>query len=415
MTRNVTTGAHHIDPAARALLGGRVVAWGEHLDQFGPLPQRSGPQLLDEIAGSGLTGRGGGHFPTSRKIALVAQTPDTTVIANGAEGEPASSKDQVLLQTSPHLVLDGLDVIARITGARTTHLVAPDDLLEDSLTPALRSRRTQQVKLHAVPEGFVTGQESAVAALVSGLPARPVTLTAPLMTRGIKGRPTIVSNVETLAHIALIARYGASWFRSRGDPGTRLVTISGAVTHPGVLEVRSGTPVGNVIDRAGGLSEPVQALLIGGYHGCWVPWTQQVAACPLTTAGLSQYDASPGAGVILALPAWRCALAAAADIAAYLAGESAGQCGPCRNGLPTIAWHLDNLATGHATQDSVAQLRRLSDMVDGRGACRHPDGTARFVRSTLDTFATDVAHHLAGNCTARQNRAAALPQPRTSS
>lgn len=401
------SGTPHARPAAGALLGGPGATWREHLDLRGPLPQRSGPSLLDEIAASGLTGHGGAHFPTARKLALVAGTPETIVIANGAEGEPASSKDRVLLQHSPHLVLDGLEIVARITGARSTHLAAPDDLLHDEVAPAVRDRPGRRVKLHAAPEGFVTGQESAVAALVSGLPARPVTLAAPLMTRGINGRPTIVHNVETLAHIALVARFGASWFRSRGvpdEPGTRLVTISGAVRQPGVLEVRGGTTLRDIIDRAGGVAEPVHALLIGGYHGGWVPWTGQIAAAVLTAAELSQYGASPGAGVVIALPARRCGIQAAADIAAYLAGESAGQCGPCRNGLPTIAWHMDDLAHGRATSETVAQLHRLSDVVEGRGACRHPDGTARFIRSTLLTFSAEVEHHLAGRCTTHRSR-----------
>jgi len=222
-----------------------------------------------------------------------------------------------------------------------------------------------------------------------------------------------VSNVETLAHIALIARFGASWFRSRGvpgDPGTRLVTISGAVRNPGVWEARGGTTLGAIIDAAGGVIEPVQALLIGGYHGSWAPWTRRVAGS--ATTDLAEDGASPGAGVIIALPARRCGIRAAADIAAYLAGESAGQCGPCRNGLPTIAWHLDGLARGRASEDTVRELLRLSDVVEGRGACRHPDGTARFVRSALHAFAADVQHHLAGRCSARRDRAAALPRRR---
>lgn len=408
---------HRAGPGADTLLGGHAVTWQEHLDLRGPLPGRSGPSLLDEISASGLTGHGGAHFPTARKLALVAQTPETIVIANGAEGEPASSKDWVLLQQSPHLVLDGLAIVARITGARSTHLAAPQDLLDTVIGAAVRDRPGRRVKLHAAPEGFVTGQESAVAALVSGLPARPVTLTAPLMTRGITGRPTIVLNVETLAHIALIARLGASWFRScgiRDDPGTRLVTISGAVAQPGVVEVRGGTVLRDIVDRAGGLSEPVHAILIGGYHGCWVPWTRQVAASALNAAGLSQYGASPGAGVLIALPTRRCGVQAAAGIAAYLAGESAGQCGPCRNGLPTIAWHLDDLARGRATSDTVAQLYRLSDVVEGRGACRHPDGTARFIRSTLHTFSAEVEHHLAGRCTIHRSRTPQSAQRRPS-
>lgn len=395
------------DPRVTDLLRHHTPTWSEHVDRVGPLPQRSARALLAEIADSGLTGRGGGHFPTARKLALIAGSRDAVVIGNGAEGEPASSKDRVLLHQAPHLVIDGLTLAARIAGTRTSHLAAPADLIDDVIAPALKGRPERRVRLHAVPDGFVTGQEAAVAAAVDGRPALPVTLTGPLVTHGISGRPTIVLNVETLAHLALIARFGATWFRGRGvpdDPGTRLVTISGAVHLPGVWEARGGTTLGEILEVAGGATEPLQALLIGGYHGCWVPWTTQAAASALTRTGLQRYHASPGAGVLIALPAGRCGLQAAAGVATYLAGESAGQCGPCLNGLPAIADQLYSLAHGHATDSSIRKLSRLTDLVDGRGACRHPDGTARFVRSTLEVFATEVKHHRAGRCTAAQDQ-----------
>jgi NADH:ubiquinone oxidoreductase subunit F (NADH-binding) len=103
---------------------------------------------------------------------------------------------------------------------------------------------------------------------------------------------------------------------------------------------------------------------------------------------------------VVALPASSCGLRAAAGVAAYLAGETAGQCGPCLNGLPALARHLDALAGGRDVPRSVAELERLAGVVDGRGACRHPDGTARFVRSTLRAFRREVTRHEAGHCSA---------------
>jgi NADH:ubiquinone oxidoreductase subunit F (NADH-binding) len=389
-------------PRVSGLLAARAADYREHLDRVGPLPRLDKGGLLSAVADARLTGRGGGHFPTARKLALVAGSRNALVVANAAEGEPASSKDRVLLGEAPHLVLDGLALVGRIVGVRTTSLVGPPDLLDTVVAGALAERH-ERVRLVAVPEGFVTGQETSVVAAVQGRPAKPVTLTAPLVASGIDGRPALVLNVETLAHLALIARYGAAWWRSRGvpeDPGTRLVTISGAVQWPGVWEARGGSTLGDIIGAAGGATEPLQALLVGGYHGGWVPWHREATGQPFTRDALQRYHTGPGAGVVVALSARHCGLRAAAGVAAYLAGESAGQCGPCLNGLPTIAGHLDTLAYGRSTTKTVDELRRLSDVVDGRGACRHPDGTARFVRSTLRTFAREVEHHLAGDCTA---------------
>jgi NADH:ubiquinone oxidoreductase subunit F (NADH-binding) len=204
----------------------------------------------------------------------------------------------------------------------------------------------------------------------------------------------LVQNVETLAHLALIARYGPTRFRANGtadEPGTFLTTISGAVASEGVREAPYGIRLGDLLDLAGGPTEPLQAVLVGGYHGAWVPARPDI---PVSRAGLRPFAASPGAGVIVALGASRCGLLASAEIARYLAGQTAGQCGPCVNGLPRLADALDQLARGRAS----AEVERLLALVDGRGACRHPDGTARFVRSSLQTFAAEVDRHRTGRC-----------------
>jgi NADH:ubiquinone oxidoreductase subunit F (NADH-binding) len=167
-----------------------------------------------------------------------------------------------------------------------------------------------------------------------------------------------------------------------------------------VYEIAGGAPLGSILDVAGGSATPVQALLVGGYHGGWVPWTSATAALPHSRAALATYGAQPGAGVVVALGSDRCGVRAGAEIAAYLAGQSSGQCGPCLNGLPAVAGQLGRLAAGRATPRAVGELRRIAGLVEGRGACHHPDGTARFVRSTLSTFAAEVELHLTGRCSA---------------
>jgi len=206
---------------------------------------------------------------------------------------------------------------------------------------------------------------------------------------GVRGRPTLVQNVETLAHLALIARYGPDRFRDRGtadEPGTLLVTVSGAVAAPGVYEVDHGTPLVDVFRRAGGLTGALRAALVGGYHGGWVP--APLGDVPLSRAGLGPYGVTPGAGVLVALPASRCGLVESARILAYLAGEGTGRCGPCRFGLPRLA-----AAFSHSVD-----IESWAELVERRGACQHPDGTARFARSALAAFADDVRLHSTGRC-----------------
>lgn len=399
-------------PSSVRLPGPRLLSavgadYPAHLDALGALPNLGTRQVELLALDAGLTGRGGAGFPTGRKLAAVRDsTGHAVVIGNGAEGEPASSKDRVLLTTAPHLVLDGLALAATAVDADQVHLYAPSDLLDDVIAPAL-AQRQDRIAVSLVPASdlFLSGQETAAVRAVEGRPAIPRITPPPVFIRGVHGRPTLVQNVETLAHLALIGRFGANWFRSAGteaEPGTRLVTVSGGVARPDVYEIAGGSSIGEVLDLAGGIAEPVQAVLVGGYHGGWVPYPDETANLPLTRESLAPYDAAPGAGVLIALPASRCGLQAAADITLYLAGQNAGQCGPCRNGLPTLAMLLDALAYGRTSQDLVDEISRIAGLVDGRGACHHPAGTIRLVRSALRTFSDEIRRHIGGGCISRR-------------
>ena len=370
---------------------------------FGELPEIVGPELISELEAAGLSGRGGAGFPTPRKLAAIHGTKPV-VIGNGAEGEPLSHKDATLLSRAPHLVLDGLEAAAQAVGAHKVYLYLHKNAVPTA-EKALEERRAAGVDDHQVtvitaPDTFVAGEESAAIRHVEGGPALPRDRTVVSAVSGVHGRPTLVNNVETLAHIGLIARFGADWFRSVGDavdPGTMLVTLSGAVANPGVIEVPTGALLTDLLARSG--AKDLRAILIGGYHGTWIP-AGALEGLRLSRESLKTVGASPGAGIIHALAPDACGLARTAQIAEYLAGESARQCGPCRNGLPTLADLLDELVHGPVDDALVNEIRRVAGLVDGRGSCRHPDGTARMIRSALVTFASDIEAHRRGGCEA---------------
>ena len=273
-------------PAARSpyrlRCGGRPDL-ASHLALLGPLPPlRDRAALLAEVRASGLTGHGGAGFPTWRKLETVAAGRNPVVVANGAEGEPASGKDKALLETAPHLVLDGLQVAAAVTGATNAYAYVRASA-ESGLRRALAQRSDPvRVEIVTAAEAFVSGQETAVVAAIEG--ARPVPRDVPdlVARQGVRGRPTLVQNVETLAHLALVVRHGAAWFREVGtpaQPGTFLSTVSGAVRLPGVHEAAYGVPLSELITQAGGTTEPLQAVLVGGYHGVWLPPAALQAPC----------------------------------------------------------------------------------------------------------------------------------------
>ncbi|MBJ7338161.1 NADH-ubiquinone oxidoreductase-F iron-sulfur binding region domain-containing protein [Mycolicibacterium sp.] len=375
----------------------------EHHARFGRLPAGCAKTLVSSLEQAGLTGRGGAGFPTARKIASVTGRKPV-VIGNGAEGEPLSRKDATLLTRSPHLVLDGLQLAAEAVGSTTIYLYVPDRVAATARF-AIAERAKAGWDKHPVtvmeaPDRFVSGEESAVVASIEGRRALPRDRTVLTSTSGVRGRPTLVNNVETLAHVALIARYDHRWFRSVGDPaqpGTMLVTVSGASDGQSVVEVPTGTPLVDLLsDDAARYS---RAALIGGYHGSWIP-SSAFPQAALSRAGLAHLGANPGAGIVHTLPTDECGLARTADIVAYLAEQGAGQCGPCLNGLPRLAALFDELAYEHVDDSLLAELHRVLGLVDGRGSCRHPDGTVRMARSALAVFAHDVEQHRVGRCEA---------------
>ena len=390
-----------------------------HLARYGPLRsaglnQQRGEALIDEVDRSGLTGRGGAGFPAARKLAAVAARRAPIVVANGTEGEPASSKDKVLLARSPHLVLDGAVLAAETVGASQAVIVVHRSVRE--IVDAAAAERSQagsdrvQIRVITAADRFVAGEASAVVHWIEdGLPT-PTRKPPRLSERGLGGRPTLVHNVETLAHLALIARYGASWFRALGTPqesGSMLVTILGAVNQPRVCEIAIGASLQEVLSLAGGASAPLQALLLGGYFGSWAD-AAAAGTLPFSSAGLAGLGAGVGAGLIAALPQDACGLVETSRVARYLADESARQCGPCLFGLDAIAGELERLAEGRTSD--LSTLQRWLGQVDGRGACRHPDGVVRLIRSALDVFEPELRQHAQGWCCATRT-ANVLPVP----
>jgi len=388
---------------------GRPLTLVQHDEAFGPMP-RTAPSL-DLLEASGLTGRGGAAFPTARKARLIGDQRGHTkfMVVNAMEGEPAAHKDRTLISTNPHLVLDGAQYLAGIIGARHVAVcVSRDDpIMVNHLQRAVHERdrhsaRGVNFELHTPPWRYVAGEESALIhwlddneSLPQYRPRRPHVLR-------IGHAPALVDNAETCAHVGLIARYGSDWFRRLGtptSPGTALVSISGAVARPTVLEVALGVPVRTIIERAGADPDP-QALLMGGYGGAWLDARHLDVA--YSADALAPLGSSVGAGVIIVLPRTGCGIVETFRIARWMANESARQCGPCAFGLPAIAEDLARLVAGDSAGAGAAYDRLVDrcGAIEGRGACRHPDGVVRLVRSALRVFADHVEDHVRGRACA---------------
>jgi NADH:ubiquinone oxidoreductase subunit F (NADH-binding) len=385
--------------------GAGVVGLDAHLQRWGAMPDLGPTALVDALERSGLRGHGGAWFPVGTKWRAVAAAGRSrpVVIANGPEGEPASGKDRYLLHHSPHLVLDGAAIAARAIGAdRVVVHVTADAVPAVQVALAERSRRGVDAcppEIVVAPDRFLSGQETAAVATVNGRnPGIPTFVgIRTIRDHGVAGRPTLVQNVETLAHAALIARYGPEWFRGVGtpeSPGTALLTVTGRWDAPRIVEVPLGTTLGAALGLDAGSAQNIQGVLLGGYGGGWIP-TPTALAMPLTEEVARSHGSSIGAGVVVLLPGGVCPWAEVARVVRYLEGEGAGQCGPCVNGLDVLATSVEHLAhRPRSLRGGVAALGTLSGLVEGRGACHHPDGVARFVRTASDVFGDHAGLHL---------------------
>ncbi len=403
---------------------GRAIGFEEHLAAYDPAPvpdARERYELIATVERSGLTGRGGAGFPAGAKMRAVADggRGRRVVVANGAEGEPASRKDELLLAGAPHLVLDGAVIAAAAVGASEAIIClkgGPSHQLE-VMELAIGERGSSdrlELSLVEVPSAFLAGEETALVNYLNTGRAIPTFVPPRPFERGVDARPTLIQNVETLANLALIARYGPDWFRAIGtreDPGSNLVTLCGAVARPGVYEIPGGFSLGALIEHAGGATVPLQAFLVGGYAGTWfsAEWGSDLR---LGHGALRTQGASLGAGVVVALPGTACGICEAARVGRFLAEESAGQCGPCVHGLASIADALEEISEGAGEPGTHLGISRWVEDVAGRGACGHPDGVVRFVASALSVFRDAVDRHESGEpCGASAGGSWVLPLP----
>ncbi len=379
----------------------------DHERIHGPMPRPAPAELIEAVERSGLRGRGGADFPTAHKLRSVrGRRRGTVLVVNGSETEPASAKDRLLLTRLPHLVLDGAVLAATAIGAREVIVKLGEDAVDSrrALEGAVSVRPDDGVvtQIAPGPVGYVSGEESAVIHHLNGGPPLPTFVPPRPFERGYRGRPTLIQNPETLAQVALVARYGDGWYRELGtdaDPGSALVTISGAVAAPGVYELAFGTPIIDLLEAAGGSTEPLRALLVGGYFGTWVD-SSRALRLRLAREDLRSVGCSLGSGVLIALGESGCGLHESARVIDYLAEQSAGQCGPCVFGLRAIADAVAALADGVAHDRDRERVLRWTAEVRGRGACHHPDGAARFVESALSVFAREIEAHRHTGCTA---------------
>ena len=325
---------------------------------FAALTSRELIALAERIE---LRGRGGAGFPFARKVRAVLescrqQELPPVIVVNATEGEPPSWKDKAVLTRGPHLILDGAALAAAALDAEEIVIgVADDGVGQQSLAAALAERRMPvPARIVTVPHRFIAGEGGALVRGINGEAHIPPGQKIRSSDRGVYGLPTLLSNAETYSQLAIAARLGPWEYNAVGlpdEPGTVMLTVGGSATAPAVIECPTGTPLIDILTMCGADTGP--GLLVGGYHGKWISM-EAARTVNVSRMGFAAAGGTLGAGMIIPIGENTCPLGEVAQVTQYLAGESAGQCGPCRLGLPDLARAVTLLA---ATVKAFAEGR----------------------------------------------------------
>ena len=352
--------------------------------------------LLAQLESAGLTGRGGAAFPTATKI-RAAHQHRASLIVNACDGELGAAKDAFVVERHLEELVRG----ARAVAGKRVRFAAH----RGSATAArLHAARLPVLE---VPHRYVSSEESSLVSLAQGGLARPMTKRAPFVgggsdSTGRRIAPTVVLNAETVWRVAQVLEHGPEWFRLHGtaaEPGPRLVTVSGAVDRPGVVETAAGVRLVDLVEAAG-CPLPEGPVVVGGLGGVLLS-ADEARTLRWSREDLLPYGTSTGPGVVHVLDPATCPVEEVARWLRYAAGESAGQCGPCMFGVPALAEDWELLAAGAVSRSWDAALDRIhrrAELLQGRGACRFPDGVAGFATSAVRVLAEHLEEHASGRC-----------------
>jgi NADH:ubiquinone oxidoreductase subunit F (NADH-binding)/NADH:ubiquinone oxidoreductase subunit E len=316
-------------------------------------------RIVDELKASGLAGFGGAGFPTGLKWESVAKEGGTPyVVVNADEGEPGTIKDRYVMELRPHLLLEGTLIAMRALGAREGYVYPREeyatarDRLERALDEVHAAGLLEGLSLELVigAGAYIAGEETAMLESMEGRRAMP-RLKPPFPSQvGYLGRPTLINNVETLAHVPAILRNGGAWWAGLGkdgSTGTRLWSISGAVAKPGCYEAPTGLTTRELVEEyAGGFTDEVGAVVPGGAASGILP--PSALDVPLTRDGLREYGAGPGSAALQVFPTSYSPLRLLAETMRFFAEESCQKCTPCRIGNRALHHVCEELESGGA-------------------------------------------------------------------
>jgi NADH-quinone oxidoreductase subunit F len=368
-------------------------------------------QVIEEVALSGLRGRGGAGFPTGQKwlAVLTTGTGPRSVVCNGGEGEPATFKDRLLIRRNPYRLIDGVQIAAHAVGAGAAYIGLKETFTTEAeaLTRAMgemdeAGALSVPVKLVAGPDHYLFGEETGMLEVIEDrdpLPrvARPYYLG--LFAKPPDETPTAVNNVETLSNVPHILAEGPEWLRQWGtdaSPGTMLFTVAGDVEREGVYEAPMGTPLRELLAGAGGVrgGRDVKAIFPGASSTAIL--TAQLNT-PASFEAMAAVGSGLGAGGFAVYDETTCIAEAALLFCRFLHVESCAQCPPCKLNSGDVVEFLEALERGEGAGDLDMALARARGSTDGQ-KCALPTGTSLLMQSLFLAFEGEFREHAGRAC-----------------
>ncbi|HWQ74657.1 MAG TPA: NADH-ubiquinone oxidoreductase-F iron-sulfur binding region domain-containing protein [Syntrophomonas sp.] len=375
-------------------------------------------QILDIIDASGLRGRGGAGYPTAAKmsVAFASSDPVRYVIANADEGDPGAYMDRALLESDPHSLLEGLAIVARVVDASQAFIFVRNEypqavqVLSKAIDDAckvgllghniLGSNFSLHITIAESGGAFVCGEETSMLQVMAGKRGEPQLRPPYPAAGGLRGHPTVINNVETLANIPWIIQNGPEVFREAGtekSPGTKIFCLAGDIKRTGFIEVPLGTGTRVLVEKIGaGDRDSIKALQIGGPSGGIVPYTN----FPLDYETVASAGAIMGSGGLVALNQKRCVVDMTRFMAGFMAAESCGKCCICRDGLPELEMRLLALTVGKGYQGILEEIKDLSMTVAQMSLCGLGRTAVNPVLTALTYFQDEFEDHIKGKCPA---------------
>jgi len=419
--RTVTNLSGIIDPCSIA----DYIGWGGYRSFYKSIRYYSDKELLKLIEESGLRGRSGSGFPAAQKWIKAAgtSTDKRYVLCNADESDPGGYMHRVLIESNPHLLLEGVMLASYIIGAnhaiiytRSRYRTAVKRI-QCAINQArdlgligqdiLHSGYTLDIQLKRGPGAFVCGEETALIASLEGKRGSPRTKPPFPATQGLFGKPTLVHNVETLAQVPFIIGNGPEWYKqtgSLGSSGTKLFSLSGKIRRLGVVEVPFGTTLGEVIDGMGGGTKsgrPAKAVLLGGPSGQFIPLSK--FDIPLDLDRFHQDNLVLGSGSMVLLDEESCPINLIKNLMDFIRQESCGKCIPCRDGSKRILEILSLITSRSLPENKFEALDRfkgvtgiheLAEVMRSTSLCGLGKSAPNSLLSAMDLFREELEEHV---------------------